>query len=155
MTLVTFSLLYLPKICLLIVETIRKGSAKVKTLGISSLLSLFLITGGAWAADAKLTSLTGNGMLDTGDGFKPVSAPADMDKGNRLLVNNGGIGIVEYENGCVHKAEGAEIVVIGETCKAGFGWLPNPTAYTAAAVGVGGLIIMDQNADGSDDKKSP
>ena len=127
----------------------------MKLLGISSLLSLFIITGSALAADAKLTSLTGKGMLDTGDGFKPVSAPAELDKGNRLLVKEKSVGIVEYENGCTHKVEGAEIIVVGETCKAGIGWLPATTALTAVAVGGGSLLIMDANSSDSVRPVSP
>ena len=127
----------------------------MKILGVLGLFSLFLITGGAVAADAKLTSLTGEGMLDTGDGFKPVSAPADLDKGNRLLVQDNGVGIVEYENGCEHKVEGAEIVTIGDSCKAGIGWLPSTTALTTIGVGGAALIIIDQDSGGSDDPASP
>ena len=127
----------------------------MKILRISSLISLFLIAGGALASDAKLTSLTGEGMLDTGDGFKPVSAPAELDKGNRLLVKEKSVGIVEYENGCTHKVEGAEIVVVGETCKAGIGWLPATTALTGIAVGGGSLLIMDANTSDSVRPASP
>ena len=127
----------------------------MKKLGFSSLVSLLLISGGVLAADAKLTSLTGSGMIDTGDGFKPLSAPADLDKGNRVLVNDDSVGTIEYENGCVQKVEGAEIVVVGESCKAGIGWLPTTTAVTAIAIGAGSMIIMDQSDSNSRQPVSP
>ena len=127
----------------------------MKRLGLSSLLVSLLLTGSVLAADAKLTSLTGSGMIDTGDGFKPLSAPADLDKGNRVLVNDNSVGTIEYENGCVQKVEGAEIVVVGESCKAGIGWLPTTTAVTAIATGVGSMIIMDQSDSNSRQPVSP
>jgi hypothetical protein len=78
-----------------------------------------LIASGAHAA--VLTNISGNVMLNRGDGFWEVTAPTVVNPGDRVLVRGEGGGAIDYGNGCVMPvpANASVIVASAPNCETG------------------------------------
>jgi hypothetical protein len=112
------------------------------------------------ASAATLSDVSGSVLVDSGKGFKKVSAASDVPVGSRVMVTRGGKAVLAYADGCQKTlaANSITTVVKSGACEqssqvaaqAGGGGLGlTPTAIIAGGVGVGAAaaIIVGASQD--------
>jgi len=112
------------------------------------------------ASAATLSDVSGSVLVDSGKGFKKVSAASDVPVGSRVMVTRGGKAMLAYADGCKKTlaANSITTVVKSGACEqssqvaaqAGGGGLGiTPTTIIAGGVVVGGAtaIILGASQD--------
>lgn len=113
------------------------------------------------ASAATLSDVSGSVLVDSGKGFKKVSAASDVPVGSRVMVTRGGKAVLAYADGCQKTlaANSITTVVKSGACEqssqvaaqAGGGLGITPTTVIAGGVVVGGAAAIIIGASQDDD----
>jgi hypothetical protein len=130
-------------------------------LGAAALTGVF--AGGV--AAATLTPTTGEVMLNTGAGYKPVAGAVEVKAGDSILVNPGGGAQLAYGDCATYEISPGDVVYVAEQetipCVAGGGGGMGVGALGANGLLVGGLAVavgvgvVAGVSSGSDSPASP
>lgn len=100
-------------------------------------LGVFLsLTSSSWAA--TVSGVQGRTLLNTGTGFRAVQAPTQAGPGARVVANQGGQGLVQYDDGCTVQVNPGQVYTIAPVSPCQSGLAPPPAATT---LGVGMAIV--------------
>jgi hypothetical protein len=81
---------------------------------------------------ATLTQIRGDVLVDTGEGFAPVSEDIPLELGDRVMVTDAGRAILSYGEGCSFPLQSPSMTTVEETACA---------ASTQGGGGNGGLLL--------------
>jgi len=127
---------------------------------VTSAVAVFALASAASAA--TLSDVSGSVLVDSGQGFKKVSAASDVPVGSRVMVTRGGQAMLAYADGCKKTlaANSITTVVKSGACadsaqvaaQGGGGGLGlTPTTVIAGGVVVGGAAAIIVGASQNDD----
>ncbi len=112
----------------------------------------------AYAAGASLQSISGEILVNKGEGYSMAQAPIPLGAGDSIIANPGGSAKVVYGDGCEVKVQPGDVVTVAsETpCKAG-ALLPSGTGAVLIAGGLaaGGIAAGIILLSGDDKPASP
>ncbi|MCX5480760.1 hypothetical protein OSH08_17305 [Kaistia geumhonensis] len=124
---------------------------------VTSAVAVFAFASAASAA--TLSDVSGSVLVDSGQGFKKVSATSDVPVGSRVMVTRGGKAMLAYADGCEKSLAANSITTVVDSgacaqssqvaAQSGGGLGLTPTMVIGGGVVIGGAaaIIIGASQD--------
>lgn len=93
----------------------------------------------SWSA--TVSSVQGQTLLNVGNGFRLVQAPAQAGIGARVIANPGGQGEVQYEDGCTVLVNPGQVYTVARVSPCQTGALPPATTSLGLAAAIVGATV--------------
>ncbi len=131
---------------------------------VTSAVAVFALASAASAA--TLSDVSGSVLVDSGKGFKKVSAASDVPVGSRVMVTRGGKAVLAYADGCQKTlaANSITTVVKSGACEqssqvaaqaGGTGFGLGPAAVIGGGVVIGATTAIIVGASEDDNNTPP
>jgi hypothetical protein len=104
----------------------------------SALVSLILMSSQALAA--TVNAISGQVLLNRGEGYRMIAGPTEASPGTTVVANPGGNGQIVYPDGCIEEVVPGTVVTVAadSPCKAGA--VPRDHWFVIGALIVGGGV---------------